>query len=273
MPLLTVWDQADALPTELSRLGLILLLLILSVYSDNSFMVYLHLKFIKRLWLALPLGSERMHSSRMPTVRCSGHLSCHTHPLPCMPPDMHAPIMHAPCHAHPLPWMPLPSPHMFPLPLPCMPLPCHVSLPFAMHTHPLPCMTPFATDAPIHHRCPPPLPCTSPLWTEWQTFGLWKHYLSATTGNNFCNAIAILIHLIGKNRIRNGSSNRVINLRCEWTISEWGWRYPEKDGFNASVLAYLFNWTWSNCALLSLWGERSDSKRRGGKNGQADGMR
>ena len=28
----------------------------------------------------------RMHSSRMHTVRCSGHLSCHAHPLPCTPP-------------------------------------------------------------------------------------------------------------------------------------------------------------------------------------------
>ena len=33
----------------------------------------------------------RMHSCRMRTVRCSGHLSCHTCPLPCTPPAMHAP--------------------------------------------------------------------------------------------------------------------------------------------------------------------------------------
>ena len=38
-----------------------------------------------------------MHSSRMRTIRCSGRLSCHTHPLPCMPP-CHA---HLPCHACP----------------------------------------------------------------------------------------------------------------------------------------------------------------------------
>ena len=60
----------------------------------------------------------RMHSSRMHTVRCSGLLSCHTHPL----------VMHAPCHACPLPST---SPAMHPLPplSPCTP-------PFAMHAPP-----------------------------------------------------------------------------------------------------------------------------------------
>ena len=47
----------------------------------------------------------RMHCSRMRIVRCSGHLSCHTCPLPYMPPH-HAcpPAMHvsSPCHARPL---------------------------------------------------------------------------------------------------------------------------------------------------------------------------
>ena len=41
----------------------------------------------------------------------------HACPLPCMPPAMHAPCMHAlpamhtPCHAHPLPHMPSPATH------------------------------------------------------------------------------------------------------------------------------------------------------------------
>ena len=35
-----------------------------------------------------------MHSSRMHTVRCSGRLSCHVCPLPCMSPlTMHAPLL------------------------------------------------------------------------------------------------------------------------------------------------------------------------------------
>ena len=58
-----------------------------------------------------------MHSSKMGTVHCSGHLSCHKR----MPPP---PATHAPCHACP------PALHT---PLPCMP-PCH--------TCPLPCMLP-----------------------------------------------------------------------------------------------------------------------------------
>ena len=57
----------------------------------------------------------RMHSSRMHTARCSGHLSfhacphhpCHAHHLPCMPPATHTtchacpPAMHTTCHACP----------------------------------------------------------------------------------------------------------------------------------------------------------------------------
>ena len=62
-----------------------------------------------------------MHSSRIYTVCCSGHLSCHA----CPPPTTHTPAMHTPpghtcppaMHAattHPLPHMP---------PLPCTPPP------------------------------------------------------------------------------------------------------------------------------------------------------
>ena len=47
------------------------------------------------------LKLTRMHSSRMCTVRCSGHLSYHPHPLQCMPPATHTPL----CHACPLPHM------------------------------------------------------------------------------------------------------------------------------------------------------------------------
>ena len=96
-----------------------------------------------------------MDSSRMRTVRCSGCLSYHAHPLPHMPPDMHAPchtcpsVMHTspatrcpcyacrpphmppPCHAHPLPHMSL-LPHMPPaMHAPTM----HPLLP-AMHASP-----------------------------------------------------------------------------------------------------------------------------------------
>ena len=69
----------------------------------------------------------RMHSSRIRTARsltvarsiCHAgppamHAPCHAHPLPCMPPSMHAPpAMHAPHHTHttlathaPLPCLP-----------------------------------------------------------------------------------------------------------------------------------------------------------------------
>ena len=68
------------------------------------------------------LNKTRMHSSRMCTIRCSGHLSCHacppaTHapchtcPLPCMPPTMHAPLHHTcpPFTTH-TPMVPLATP-------------------------------------------------------------------------------------------------------------------------------------------------------------------
>ena len=46
----------------------------------------------------------------MRAARCSGHLSCHECPLPCMPPCMPLPCTppatHAPCHACPLPRTP-----------------------------------------------------------------------------------------------------------------------------------------------------------------------
>ena len=98
----------------------------------------------------------RMYSSRMRTLRCNCHFSCHAHPpLPSMPPSltMHTPTMHAPCHAHP---------SAMHAPLPHMP-PCH--------THPstrhapchicplLPHMPPPAMHSPCHAH---PLPCTPP---------------------------------------------------------------------------------------------------------------
>ena len=105
-----------------------------------------------------------MHSSRMRTARCSGHLSsderppamhtpCHANPLPCTPPAIHTPCqacplpcmppaMHAPTihgtssHAHPtpLPWM---SPSCMP---PTMHAPCHAP---SSHAHTPPCMPPL----------------------------------------------------------------------------------------------------------------------------------
>ena len=74
----------------------------------------------------------RMHSRRMCTVCCSGHLSCHA-PLPCMPPATHAslPLPHkSHHHACPLLCMP-PATHA--------PLPCHA------------CPPPPATHAPTMH--------------------------------------------------------------------------------------------------------------------------
>ena len=53
----------------------------------------------------------RMHFSRMRTVRCSCHLSYHSHSLCHAPPSMHAPSSHhtwpPTCHACPLPCTPL----------------------------------------------------------------------------------------------------------------------------------------------------------------------
>ena len=154
-------------------------------------------------WAQLPdLMRTRMHSSRMRTARCSGHLQ------PCMSPcHTHTPVMHAPCHTHPPPVMHAPChtcPPAMHASLPCIPLPCtppamhtphhahtppcthpiatHTSLPCmppAMHAphhaHPLPCTPPCRacplscippTTHPCCHPCPlpcmPPLPCTPP---------------------------------------------------------------------------------------------------------------
>ena len=125
----------------------------------------------------------RMHSSRMHIVRCSGRLSCHCHPHPCLtcPPAMHTPChacppaMHTPCHAC-LPCYTCPLPCT---PLPCMPpamhTPCHACLP--CYTCPLPCTPPAMHALPCHtcphcHTCPP----DRILGTH-----LWKQYLSAPT--------------------------------------------------------------------------------------------
>ena len=62
----------------------------------------------------------------MRTVRCSGHLSCHTWPpQPSTPPAMHTPTAHAPCQAH------TPTTHApcHVCPLPRMPPPCHTCSP------------------------------------------------------------------------------------------------------------------------------------------------
>ena len=81
------------------------------------------------LYLSLGTGKmhafkTRMHSSRVRTVRCSGHLSCQAHP-----PTTHAPIMQPPVmHAPPI--------------LPCTP-------------RILPCMPPLTMHAPLCHTCPP----------------------------------------------------------------------------------------------------------------------
>ena len=106
-------------------------------YLDNFINCNLEAKHILK---------TRMHSSRVYTIYCSSHFSCHaypppqhacpryhelnspyhTHPLP------HTPTTHAPCHVHPLPYMP---------PLPHMP-PCHACR--QLHMPPPPC-----------HACPP----------------------------------------------------------------------------------------------------------------------
>ena len=51
-----------------------------------------------------------MHSNRMRTVRCSGHLSCHTHPHHHACPPLHTPPAHAPPshHTSSLPCTPAP---------------------------------------------------------------------------------------------------------------------------------------------------------------------
>ena len=71
--------------------------------------------------------TTRIHSSRMRTVHCSGHLSCHARPLAthapcdaCRQPHMPPPKTHAPCHAYPpaihTPYHAHPLPHMPSLP-------------------------------------------------------------------------------------------------------------------------------------------------------------
>ena len=108
----------------------------------------------------------------MRTVRCSGHLSCHTWPLPCIPP----------CHTSPLPCM---------LPLSCMPPAMHAS----HHAFPPPSM------APCHaHPLSPCMPPTTHahLWTEFLThaceamwsYAPWYWHLVVITGDLFR-----LIHL------------------------------------------------------------------------------
>ena len=103
----------------------------------------------------------------MRTIRCSGHLSCHTCPLLLMPPAMHALLLHMPPH------------HACPLCHACPPAmhdPCRACLPSPCHACPLPRMLLPPTMHPPAHTCPPPchthppcLPCTPPLWTEWLT--------------------------------------------------------------------------------------------------------
>ena len=102
----------------------------------------------------------RMHSSRMCTVRCSGHFSCHTHPLP-----------HIPCHAHPPP--------------PCMPLP-HMPPTMNAPHHAPSCMAPTlphmppAISAPSHALFPdhahPPSYEQNELTDRCK-----KHYLATTS--------------------------------------------------------------------------------------------
>ena len=111
----------------------------------------------KNLGLKVNYEKTRMHSSRMCTTCCRGHLSCHACPLLCMPPPHMPPAMHVPCHTAPCHAIPCHT-----CPLPCMPPPCHVC--------PLQCTSP-AMHAP-YHTCPPPLmspttqaplPCNPPM--------------------------------------------------------------------------------------------------------------
>ena len=77
-----------------------------------------------------------MHSGRMCTIRCSGHLSCHTHPLP-----------HIPSHAHPPP-LRMPLPHMPPT----------MNVPY--HACPPPCIPPSCMAPTLPHM-PPAIPAPS----------------------------------------------------------------------------------------------------------------
>ena len=142
----------------------------------------------------------RMHSSRIHTIRFSGHISCHAPALhhtcpPAMhiphhacPPAMHAPhAMYAPHHTCPPPCMP--PPHMSPChthPPPCTPPTMHAPLPHMppphmpphhthpCHTAPLPC-TPLPRTHPLPH-----MPLPSPVDRIVDT-RFWKHYLYTTS--------------------------------------------------------------------------------------------
>ena len=137
-------------------------------YLDNFINCNLEAKHIVK---------TRMHSSRVYTIYCSSHLSCHAYPPPtCMPP---------------LPWIEFPLPHTLPAthphhtcPLSCTPLAIHASFtthaPPAMHAASHTC--PPAMHAPLCHTCP-----------EWQMFV--KTYLSTTTvadGNNVKLVVSLL---------------------------------------------------------------------------------
>ena len=99
---------------------------------------------------------SRMHSSRMRTIHCSGHLSSHASP----------PTMHAPCHTCPPPPH---TPYCHACPPPCMP-PFTVHAPFAaVHTLLLPCTPPSPC---MHHPRPP--------WTEG-TSGIHGGYRLVST--------------------------------------------------------------------------------------------
>ena len=126
------------------------------------------------LCITLVLASSlktRMHSSRIRTVRFSGHLPCAQAILPRMsPPATHAPTL---CHTY-LSYM--------------LPWPCITPIDHAYPSSP--CMIPFTTHVPLCHACPPfamhPLsPCKPPpLWTDKH---LWKHTPTQTlfAGGNY----------------------------------------------------------------------------------------
>ena len=109
---------------------------------------------VKYVYFLKKQFSKRMHSSRVQTVHCSGHLSCHAAPLPCTPL---------------LPCMPLP-PHMPPV---CHSHPLHHTCPHSPHTPPSPYTPLCHAHHPFCHACPPSAhtppfathtPC--PLWTD-----------------------------------------------------------------------------------------------------------
>ena len=164
---------------------------------------------IKIKIISLIYDLTRKHSSKMRTIHCSDHLSCHECPLlPCTPPPCMPATTHTPCHAHPLSCTPpaIRPHHACPCHAhphyacpPATHAPCHACplphthplathAPPAMHVHPLQCM-PSAMHTPCH-TCPlathVPLPCMPPTthalpvnrMTDRQ---VWKHYLSATS--------------------------------------------------------------------------------------------